>query len=364
MDSEVARIIESEFYQKMFFDYEEEVTSNDGDIWLKSLDPLELLKHRWLLKKYDKPPMMMLIQSHSVDIGTEVGFRLQGILVDMKLPPVHVLEKNIHGIGQYVTITGLDQVVFMKNLMDIYALHDIYAKPLKDGVVDISHGDAVAISELVDPLGLLGKCNNQLIYTRSNVVNYYKRSMSTDGRNTEYEEIDPAVFHLGHIVELQVAFYLRLSNAKGRWFSNPTLCSISVIDTSIDQALLKIKMGKGDYHKPNIIPPRGLKRVSGIRTIDDKQTELARREMHKMALDRMASDSELECTSTSMEVDSSSKTPRAEYERMEIAPNYLMMDRVSAYPNKYMNDNMNNQFRYLPTIRIIVTMVHNYVFME
>ncbi|KAF8576660.1 hypothetical protein K439DRAFT_1366585 [Ramaria rubella] len=108
---------------------------------------------------------------------------------------------------QYVTITGLDQVVFKKNLMAIYALHDIYAKWLKDGVVDMwtastyqnyptisftsrylsprSHGDAVAISELVDPLGLLGKCDDQLIYTRSNVVNYYKRSMSTDGWNTE-----------------------------------------------------------------------------------------------------------------------------------------------------------------------------------
>ncbi|KAF8579596.1 hypothetical protein K439DRAFT_1620428 [Ramaria rubella] len=317
----------------MFFDYEEEVTSNDGDIWLKFLDPLELLKHGWLLKEYDKPPMMMLIQSRGVDIGTEVGFRLQGILVDMKLPPVHVLEKNICGMHQYVTITGLDQVVFKKNLMAISALHDIYAKWLKDGVVDMwmastyqdypaisftsqylsprSHGDAVAISELVDPLGLLGKCDDQLIYTRSNVVNYYKRSMSTDGWNTEYEEIDPAIFRLGHIVELQVAFYLHPSNAKGQWFFNPTLRSISVIDTSIDQALLKIKMGKGDYHKPNIIPPHGLKRVSGIRTIDDKQTELARREMHKMALDRMVSDSELECTSTSMEVDSSSKAPRA-----------------------------------------------------
>ncbi|KAF8589214.1 hypothetical protein K439DRAFT_1612932 [Ramaria rubella] len=112
----------------MFFDYEEEVTSNDGDIWLKSLDPLELLKHGWLLKKYDKPPMMMLIQSCGVDIGTEVGFRLQGILVDIKLPPIHVLEKNIRGMRQYVTITGLDQVVFKKNLMAIYALHDIYAK--------------------------------------------------------------------------------------------------------------------------------------------------------------------------------------------------------------------------------------------
>ncbi|KAF8585664.1 hypothetical protein K439DRAFT_1615796 [Ramaria rubella] len=316
----------------MFFDYKEEVTSNDGDIWLKSLDPLELLKHGWLLQKYDKPLMMMLIQSHGVDIGTEVGFRLQGILVDMKLPLVHVLEKNICGMHQYVTITGLDQVVFKKNLMAIYALHDIYAKWLKDGVVDMwmastyqnypailftsrylsprSHGDAVAISELVDPLGFLGKCKDQLIYTRSNVVNYYKHSMSTDGQNTEYEEIDPAVFRLGHIVELQVAFYLCLSNAKGWWFFNPTLCSISVIDTSIDQALLKIKMGKGDYHKPNIILPCGLKCVSGIRTIDDKQTELARREMHKMALDRMVSDSELEHTSTLIEVDSSSKTPR------------------------------------------------------
>ncbi|KAF8575244.1 hypothetical protein K439DRAFT_1623733 [Ramaria rubella] len=177
MDSKVKKAITSEFYQKTFFDYEVQTTTNDEDIWLKSLDPLDLLKHRWLLQKYEKPLMMMLIQQYGQDMGTEVGFRLQGILVDMKLPPVHVLEKNIEGMRQYVTITGLDHVVFNNSLKAIYALHDLYGKHLKEGVVDEwvassyqnypaasfssrylspkSHGDAVTISSLVDPLGLI-----------------------------------------------------------------------------------------------------------------------------------------------------------------------------------------------------------------
>ncbi|KAF8574360.1 hypothetical protein K439DRAFT_1624374 [Ramaria rubella] len=246
MDSEVTKAITSEFYQKTFFDYEAQTTTNDEDIWLKSLDPLDLLKHGWLLQKYEKPPMM-LIQQYGQDMGTEVGFRLQGILVDMKLPPVHVLEKNIRGMHQYVTITGLDQVVFNDSLKAIYALHDLYGKHLKEGVVDEwvassyqnyptasfssrylspkSHGDAVAISSLVDPLGLIQKCDDQFVYNKNNVVHYYCRS----GPNTEmnapvyaYEPVDPAIFRLAHIVELQVVFYLRPSRTKGHWFFDTT----------------------------------------------------------------------------------------------------------------------------------------------
>ncbi|KAF8580976.1 hypothetical protein K439DRAFT_1619390 [Ramaria rubella] len=233
MDSEVAKAITSEFYQKTFFDYEAQTTTNDEDIWLKSLDPLDLLKHGWLLQKYEKPPMMMLIQQYGQDMGTEVGFRLQGILVDMKLPPVHVLEKNIRGMRQYVTITGLDHVVFNNSLKAIYALHDLYGKRLKEGVVDewvassyqkyptasfSSHTSPqnlmemqFAISSLVDPLGLIQKCDDQFVYNKNNVVHYYCRS----GPNTEmnapvyaYEPADPAIFRLGHIVEFQVGFYL------------------------------------------------------------------------------------------------------------------------------------------------------------
>ncbi|KAF8579444.1 hypothetical protein K439DRAFT_1620491 [Ramaria rubella] len=187
MDSEVAKAITSSFYQKTFFDYEAQTTTNNEDIWLKSLDPLDLLKHGWLLHKYEKPPMMMLIQQYGQEMGTEVGFRLQGILVDMKLPPVHVL----------------DHVVFNNSLKAIYALHDLYGKSLKEGVVDEwvassyqnypaasfssqylspkSHGDAVAISSLVDPLGLIQKCDDQFVYNKNNVVHYYCRS----GPNTE-----------------------------------------------------------------------------------------------------------------------------------------------------------------------------------
>ncbi|KAF8590356.1 hypothetical protein K439DRAFT_1611999 [Ramaria rubella] len=291
---------------------------NDEDIWLKSLvienviinfsystdeiqDPLDLLKHGWLLQKYEKPPIMMLIQQYGQEMRTEVGFRLQGILVDMKLPLVHVLEKNIRGMHQYVTITGLDQVVFNNSLKAIYALHDLYGKFLKEGVVDQwmassyqnypaasfssryllpkSHGEAIAISNLVDPLGLIESCSrpdaemNAPVYT--------------------YELVDPALFRLGHMVELQVAFYLRPNS-------------------SIDQALLKIKMDKGDYHKPKFMPPCGLKRVSGIQTLEDQQVELARKEMHKLAVQDMTTNSRKDTMNTSMDVDRSSKTARAE----------------------------------------------------
>ncbi|KAF8582353.1 hypothetical protein K439DRAFT_1618327 [Ramaria rubella] len=146
---------------------------NDEDIWVKSLvienDPLDLLKHGWLLQKYEKPPIMMLMQQYGQGMGTEVGFRLQGILVDMKLPLVHV-----------------------------------YLSPK-------SHGDAVAISNLVEPLGLIKKCDDQFVYNKNNVVQYYSHRRPNAEMNAPvytYEPVDPAIFHLGHLMELQVAFYL------------------------------------------------------------------------------------------------------------------------------------------------------------
>ncbi|KAF8579351.1 hypothetical protein K439DRAFT_1620607 [Ramaria rubella] len=337
MDSEVAKAIT----KKTFYDYEAQTTTNNEDIWLKSLDPLDLLKHGWLLQKYEKPPMMMLIQQYGQDMGTEVGFRLQGILVDMNLPPVHVpsynlqqFEKNIPGMCQYVTITSLDQVVFNNSLKAIYALHDSYGKCLKEGVVDKwvassyrnyptasfsfqylspkSHGDAVAISSLVDPLGLIQKCDDQFV---NNVVHYYCHS----GPNTEmnapvyaYEPADPAIFHLGHIVKFKVVFYPQPSRTKGHWFFDTTLCSISLIDSSIDQALLKIKMDKGDYHKPKFTPPHGLKRVSGIWTLEDQHVENTRKEMHRLKIVEIATYSTEDVRENSMEVERYSKTGRSE----------------------------------------------------
>ncbi|KAF8591181.1 hypothetical protein K439DRAFT_1611491 [Ramaria rubella] len=217
---------------------------------------MHLIKHGWLLQKYDKPPITMLVHSSGVNIGTEVGFRLQGILVDMKLPPVHVLEKNLHGMRQYVTITGLDNISFLNSVRVIYALHDLFGKHFKDGAVDKwtsstyhnkpsvsfssrylspkAHGDAVSINKLVDPLGLFDNCDDQLVHNNSNVVNYYRCTVDTTNEDESgqfiYECVDPAIFCLGHIVELQVVFYLCPSKAKAHWFFSPTICSIGLID--------------------------------------------------------------------------------------------------------------------------------------
>ncbi|KAF8581017.1 hypothetical protein K439DRAFT_1619333 [Ramaria rubella] len=84
-------------------------------------------------------------------------------------------------------------------------------------------------------------CDDQFVYNKNNVVHYYCHS----GPNTEmnapvyaYEPADPAIFRLGHSVELQVVFYLQPSRTKGHWFFDTTLRSISLIDSSIDQASL------------------------------------------------------------------------------------------------------------------------------
>ncbi|KAF8574655.1 hypothetical protein K439DRAFT_1548406 [Ramaria rubella] len=311
MDSEVAKAITSEFHY----------------IWLKSLvritdetqDPLDLLKHGWLLQKYEKPPMMMLIQQYGQEMGTEVGFRLQGILVDMKLPPrlkEGVVDEWVASSYQnYPTASFSSQYLSPK-----------------------SHGDAVAISSLVDPLGLIQKCDDQFVYNKNNVVHYYCRS----GPNTEMNapvlpprlqneggravvnrtnlkislragfKPDCSNTSLGHIVELQVVFYLRPSRTKGHWFFDTTLRSISLIDSSIDQALLKIKMDKGDYHKPKFTPPHGLKRVSGIRTLEDQHVENTRKKMHRLKIVEMATYSNEDVRENSMEVEIYSKTGRAE----------------------------------------------------
>ncbi|KAF8577693.1 hypothetical protein K439DRAFT_1621904 [Ramaria rubella] len=203
MDNEVAKIIETELFQKTFYDLEEDTTIQTGDIWLKSLDRMHLVKHGWLLQKYERPPITMLVHASSINIGTEVGFRLQGILVDMKLPPVHALEKNLRGMRPYVTITGLDNVAFHNIVRVIYSLHDLFGKCFKEGAVDEwmsstyhnhpavsfsscylspkAHGDAVPVNKLVDPLGLFDKCDDQLVHNNSNIVNYYSRGVgSTD----------------------------------------------------------------------------------------------------------------------------------------------------------------------------------------
>ncbi|KAF8580757.1 hypothetical protein K439DRAFT_1619566 [Ramaria rubella] len=338
MHDGLSEIIESELFcmEKTFSNYEAGPTTHNGDIWLKSLDPLHLITHGWLMKNYDKPPMMMLIHQHGGDAGIEVGFRLQGILVDKKLPPVHVLEKNTCGMCQYITITDLGQLGFQNSVKVIYALHDLYEKHLKEGVIEEwasatyqsysaasfscrylspkSHGDAVAINKLVDPLGLLEKCDDQLVYNNTNVVNYYSRGVAPDdGDNSSefmYEDIHPAISHLGHIVELQVAFYLWPSRTKGHWFFDPTLHSISLIDTSINQALLKIKIDKGLNHKTHLHPPHSLKHVSGIPTLEDKPVELAHKQLHKLAVSEVTPEMEAGGDNSHMEIDGNTKVAR------------------------------------------------------
>ncbi|KAF8579437.1 hypothetical protein K439DRAFT_1620556 [Ramaria rubella] len=263
--------------------------------------------HGWLMKNYDKPLMMMLIHQHGGDAGIEVGFRLQGILVDKKLPPVHALEKNTCGMRQYVTITGLGQLGFQNSVKVIYALHDLYRKHLKEGVIEewasatyqsysaasfscrylspTSHGDAVAINKLVDPLGLLEKCDDQLVYNNTNVVNYYSCSVAPDDGDNPRQDQGPLVF-------------------------DPTLHSISLIDTGINQALLKIKIDKGLNHKTHLHPPHSLKHVSGSPTLENKPVELARKQLRKLAVSEVTPEMEAGDDNSHMEIDGNTKVAR------------------------------------------------------
>ncbi|KAF8575665.1 hypothetical protein K439DRAFT_1623422 [Ramaria rubella] len=254
----------------------------------------------------------------------------------MKLPPVHALEKNLRGMHQYVTIMGLDNVAFHNIVRVIYSLHDLFGKHFKEGAVDEwmsstyhnhpavsfssrylspkAHGDAVPVNKLVYPLGLFDKCDDQLVHNNSNIVNYYSCGVgSTDADEPGqfiYDHIDPAIFHLGHIVELQVAFYLHPSKTKGHWFFSPTLCSISLVDNNIDEALLKVKIDKRLYHINNVTPHHSLKRVSGIPTLEDKCTEHARKHLRKLAINEDVTDVEEDDSSSNMQVDMGSKTIR------------------------------------------------------
>ncbi|KAF8575675.1 hypothetical protein K439DRAFT_1623415 [Ramaria rubella] len=237
---------------------------------------------------------------------------------------------------QYVTITGLDNISFLNSVRVIYALHDLLGKHFKDGAVDEwtsstyhnkpsvsfssrylspkAHGDAVSINKLVDPLGLFDNCDDQLVHNNSNVVNYYRCTLDTTIEDESgqfiYECVDPAIFRLGHIVELQVAFYLCPSKAKAHWFFSLTICSISLIDNSIDQALLKIKIDKGLYHLNNVNPPHSLKRVSGIPTLEDKCAEFTRKQMQKLAIKEMTIEVDNDNDSIDGKIDMGLKTIR------------------------------------------------------
>ncbi|KAF8591809.1 hypothetical protein K439DRAFT_1611077 [Ramaria rubella] len=227
---------------------------------------------------------------------------------------------------QYVAVTGLHNIAFYNSIRVIYSLHDLLGKDFKEGTVDEwmsstyhnnpavsfsshylspkAHGDAIPINKLVDPLGLFDKCDDQLVHNNSNIVNYYSfRVDPTDVENPGqfiYEHIDPAVFRLVHIVELQVAFYLRPSKTKGH-------CQI---DNSMDQALLKVKIDKGLYHIRNVTPHHSLKCVSGIPTLEDKGTKDACKQLCKLAINEITTEAEEENGTINMQVDVGSKTIR------------------------------------------------------
>ncbi|KAH7904603.1 hypothetical protein BJ138DRAFT_1119262 [Hygrophoropsis aurantiaca] len=154
----------------------------------------------------------------------EAVFTLQGVLVDMDLPPLNALPRpnQLRHIRQSITISGLGESSFGDAVTSLYILHTELARQVRAGALekwrpsdfkgfvslDIHNryytlrkfadgAEKVPFDKLTDPRGFLEDNNGQdLIHTDDNQVDFY--SSASSGAQTAA----PSSFRVGDIVEV------------------------------------------------------------------------------------------------------------------------------------------------------------------
>ncbi|KAA1480130.1 hypothetical protein DENSPDRAFT_789985, partial [Dentipellis sp. KUC8613] len=197
----------------------------------------------------------------------EAIFEVQGILLDLSLPPVLSrrqcvkLPQRVTWAKQTVQITGLGLPFFADTMNAVNGIHhSISRKYAASGLrpwrstqlgdyisLDVgnryitpntfTNGEsAIPFHPLVDPHGILLEATRDVgSHLADNEVRYFERLHNSSGI-ASFEDIDPAVFRPGQIVQLQVSFVtVPVAGAKGIYQVTPKLRSIAILDRSLQE---------------------------------------------------------------------------------------------------------------------------------
>ncbi|KAI0038992.1 hypothetical protein FA95DRAFT_1457206, partial [Auriscalpium vulgare] len=163
----------------------------------------------------------------------EAIFVTRGLLMDKDLPPI-TDKSQLNGrplmAKQTVSLAGLESPLFNSALGAILAVHGQMSSLFAEGELQEwlpSRDDDQVTLELsnryvtrkeyaqgqlsvpflrgVDPSGVIhDETSREGVHTTDNQVSYYER-LTTAGDGFEYKEVEPAVFRIGQIVEVQFA---------------------------------------------------------------------------------------------------------------------------------------------------------------
>ncbi|KAA1478959.1 hypothetical protein DENSPDRAFT_788611, partial [Dentipellis sp. KUC8613] len=194
----------------------------------------------------------------------EAVFEVQGVLVGLDLPPIlarNQLPERISWAKQGVQITGLGHPFFGEAVAAILAIHRCLGRTYSlEGLrswicpqfghfhsLDFSNryitpttlvnGEpSVPFSSLVDPAGaLLAATQHFGAHLADNEVLYFER-LEHSPEDIQYQEVDPAVFRAGQIVQLQVSFTtVPLAGRKGTFQLLCKLRSVAILDRQLQE---------------------------------------------------------------------------------------------------------------------------------
>ncbi|KIJ33693.1 hypothetical protein M422DRAFT_264311 [Sphaerobolus stellatus SS14] len=242
------------------------------DIDLGCAKQQDIFESGWNLKKSVSPATVSILNSSGDE---EIGFRMRGILVDLDLPPIYK-----------------------------YLSHRFYA--LK-----------VTADPMIDPRNLLETCDPNYVHTEQNVVRFYMQetpgtdkhdkvmlendiecnTANIDGElqdskecssgsieQLSFTEVSPTVFSIGQMVEIQATFYLKRDHRTHKWFMLPTLRSICLLDSSIEQEILSKQINAMHHSPANYKPKVSVKCVMGMEEAEERDIGEARSTFKRMHL--------------------------------------------------------------------------------
>ncbi|KAF9465393.1 hypothetical protein BDZ94DRAFT_1307255 [Collybia nuda] len=226
------------------------------------------------------------INSEDVEDGKdgvleEIVLRIQGIICKKNLPPIRnpIPSHRVQFYKQLVTLTAFNSPYFQSCIDNIHDIHQKFSQRMPENsleplvmemfeeyrAITISNRyctsrnkspthSSIPFKSCVDPDQILQfSMGAEFIHTAENEVEYFKFYPDENGSN-QYRNMDPSLFRIGDIVEVQLSFVVvPVKNNRSKMIN--VLRAVTLLDPKyqMDSAIIRNRAEHNHTrHNPNI----------------------------------------------------------------------------------------------------------------